>query len=282
MGLGVFRRAQILLTFLLLTIVTKIALAEPLEITFVANSFTGPSKGVAPNTPAIVHEAVLLLGGKISPTYIQASNPRGWSLLKTSSNICLTDKIKTHERMKLGYFSRYPKDIYPPHRLQVHPAAVTKLKGLTSLRDMLAKTNLVIGIAGATSYGKNVMPLVKKYPTSFFVLSGADDHEIMLDKMVMSERVEAVFRPSLKNWPNQDKFVTLPFDEADPALLGYVLCSKSTTGLRAINFLNEVMETPEFKTFFLNAHIAAFPASEHEYIKTEMDRVFTSAPEAKD
>lgn len=264
---------RILLLALLTGTISAWADDTPIDITFIANTYTGPSKGIDPNKPAIIDKAVSLLEGQIRPTYTRVSTPRGWSLLASNPNICLANKIRTPEREKLGLFSKYPHGLYPPRRLQVHNDFAKMLGGYTQLEDILSETSIIIGIAGSSNYGRRVMPLVEKYPDRFFILASAERHEDVLLNMLNSRRIDAIFASSTKDWSEgagDQQFTSIPFEEADPALLGYILCSKSKTGRQAIERLNKAMATSSFKEFFLTAHTAAFPESEQNFINKQV------------
>lgn len=247
----------------------------PIEVTFIATSYTGPAKSINPSLPAIVHHAVTMLNGKIAPNYLLTSVSRGWQLLETQDNICVAEKLRLPEREHLGYFSKYPIHIYPPHRLQTHADVARTLQEYKSLSEILENTDIVIGITKTINYGSEIMPLIKKHPQSFYVLSNANNHEEMLDTMVLAGRIDANFRASHNEWENQKKLVPLPFEEANTALEGHLLCSRTDIGKKAVALLNHVMTKEAFQEFFLEAHLRAFPESEHIFIEDQMGQIFT-------
>ncbi len=247
---------------------------EPLKVTFVSTTFTYTSKSEDPNIPAIVDKAVSLTGGKIQPTYLRMSDPRGWKEFLSQGEICLFDKIKTEERQKIAFYTTKPKDIYPPQRLYVRPGVADQLKHIDSLEQILAQTKIVIGIAGSYNYGTKIMPIIAKYYHRFFVLSAATDHEATLDKMLGSKRIDGILRSDTLDWVGHKEFVQIPIIEADPAILGYIICPKSDRGRKIINILDVAMATPEFRTFTLNAHLSTFHTSEHEFLKEQFRLIY--------
>lgn len=246
----------------------------PLKVTFVSTTFTYTSKSEAPNIPAIVDKAVSLTDSRIQPTYLRMSDPRGWKEFLSQGEICLFDKIKTDERKKVAYYTKKPKDIYPPQRLYVRPGVAHQLKHMDSLEQILAQTKVVIGIAGSYNYGTKVMPIIAKYYHRFFVLSASTDHETTLDKMLRSRRIDGILRSDTADWVGHKEFVQVPIKEADPAILGYIICPKSDRGRKIIDILDLAMEKPEFQAFILNAHLNTFHTSEHEFLKEQFRSIY--------
>ncbi|MEX0298620.1 MAG: hypothetical protein AB3N28_06090 [Kordiimonas sp.] len=247
---------------------------EPLKVTFVSTTFTYTSESEDPNIPAIVDKAVSLTDGKIQPTYLRMSDPRGWKEFLSQGEICLFDKIKTPERQKVAYYSKFPKDIYPPQRLYVRPGVVSQFENVKSLEQMLAETKLVIGIAGSVNYGTDIMPVIAKYYHRFFVLSSATDHEATLDKMLRSKRIDGILRSGAADWAGHKDFVQIPIEEADPAILGYIICPKSDRGRKIINIIDEAMAKPEFQTFILKTHLETFHQSEHVFLRKQFEEIY--------
>lgn len=248
---------------------------KPLEVIFVATSYTGPAKSTSPKKPALIDRAVSLLNGQIKPNYILTSVTRGWQLLKTTNNVCVAEKLRLPEREHLGYFSSYPLHIYPPHRLQTNPKIAQRLQGYTSLEEMLAETDIVIGITRTINYGHKIMPLIEKYPAAFYSLNSANNHEEMLDTMVLAGRIDANFRASHNEWPIQKKLVPISISESSTPLKGHLLCSKSTIGKEVVKLLDQIMTSQSYKDFMLQAHLKAFPESEHNFIREQMRLIFS-------
>lgn len=244
------------------------------KFVFIGNTYTGPSKGADPDKPAILDFVVKLTEGGIEPSFIRASPVRGWQELKARKNVCVFPKIQTPERFEFSYFSRLPISVYPPRRLYVHASVARRLEGMTSLKDILATGNIQVGISEGANYGKHIMPLVSLFPDRFFILTSHADFETTLDNMLASGRIDGILRAGALDWAGHERFTPIAIEEADPALFGHVICSKTPQGKYAIEQIDLAMKHPSFRRFIVAQHLKAFPASEHAFLRGQLDTLF--------
>jgi hypothetical protein len=253
---------------------TAAAQSAPIEITYFGNTHTGPAKGDNPDIPAVLNKAVSLTNGKLVFSYKIVSLARGWEEIRRRNNVCLSPKINTAERREFAVFTSRPISIYPPRRLFVHPDVASRLTGMTSLREIVRKTNIVVGIEESTFYGEKVSPILKEYPASFFMLNSDIDLEAAIDRLVVTRRVDGALRTVEFGWPGKLGFVGFPIDELQTPLLGFVACSNGDIGQRAVALLDEAMMQPAFIDFLAAQHFKGFPKSEHTYLQEQIIQNF--------
>ncbi|WP_416304854.1 hypothetical protein [Neptunicella sp. SCSIO 80796] len=203
---------------------------------------------------------------KMNFTEVLVNNRRAYSILASEPNACTGNKLKTSSRMEQYYFSDLPQSLSAGLRLFVIKDSeldrqLTRLypgNQQVSVEQILQHDSLkVLGVVGGRSYGNKLDSVLtdKAIQTKLWSRTSSDMF-IGLLKMLLRNRLQAIVEyPSVVNRYDKTLFenielVSYPIKEAPEMGLGYIMCSKTQTGLALIAEFNRALElacqTPEY------------------------------------
>lgn len=214
----------------------------------------------------------------------QVSMNREWVELKRRDNVCVYNKIKTKEREAIALFAQHPLSIFPPVRLQV----LTQNRHLFRDEFDFEKDKISnagkIGIVNGRKYGAFMDNIIATYPEFFFVRSGADSSNKLLE-MLLAKRLVAVLEYSAFSLDyisdvvhDQSKAKTIisavPILGLTEAIAGYVACSRSPKGVRFIQEINRIYQKPDVQKQYIQWHLDYFGPSEAQLLKSTLAQEF--------
>ena len=196
------------------------------------------------------------LSDKYDFNYELASREREWRLLEQNSNLCLYNKQKSPERVNLAYYAASPLIIYPPNRL-----IVTKPLPWTSeisLSQLLEDRPMRIGVINGRRYSEQIDRLIRNGSRHFYQGAGSQKAE-RLHTMLLQGKLDGIieYASVFKSRQLVDKNTTPVFTyalvEAKTPVEGYIACSKSALGKQVILDIQNVMATPSYQGYVINA-----------------------------
>ncbi|WP_394129610.1 hypothetical protein [Shewanella maritima] len=216
---------------------------------------------------------------KLAFTQEQVSLTRGWFELKRLDNACLYNKFKSTQREKLGHYSKLPISVYPPLRVVTLYDNPGELPELIDLSQHQAVSPGSIGIAQDRSYGDYINGMVEQHPEHFFKRGGMDSSETLID-MLVKGRVQGIIEYSGEveayiDRHNMDvKVHSIPIKHVTEPDYGYMVCSKSATGLALIEAMDEIMQQTNFQQQYIETHNAFFTEEERQLLAPELEKIF--------
>ena len=196
-------------------------------------------------------------------TYVQANQQREWQLIEDNPNYCLYNKLPTPQRRATAQFSQKPILSFPPNRLISHrPIGEGAPLDLNTV--MAAKA--LIGVVGGRKYGTPLDRLIQHRPERFYIMEGSRKEPRLYD-MLKQKKLDAIFEftLSLASYHSVDALQSMhiyPIKELDQYLDGYIVCSNSDTGQRAISLFDAIMASPEYRRHTMTLLEDNIPANE--------------------
>lgn len=228
----------------------------------------------------------LILDGiqDITFTLEQTTSKRALVRLQESRNVCVSDRIYNKERAQYSLASTQPQVVVPGLKLYVldafikkHNIAPVDLAQLT-LSDLLMRyPHFRLGTVAGRSYGKVIDDELAKdaHKLRLWQRSGSDMGEGVID-MLGSKRIDALleYPPVFEKVREKNAIDTaihaVSLKEIPEYGVGYVLCSKSDEGEKAIKAISRQLRKVTKQRAYLDVHLSAMPAS----FKQEMLRYY--------
>ncbi|MGO2372144.1 MAG: ABC transporter substrate-binding protein [Pseudoalteromonas prydzensis] len=217
------------------------------------------------------------LNGAIALNLIPASRLREWQQLHAMKDVCLYNKTKTPERQQNALFNTYPIMAFPANRLVVynHP----ELPDSISLNDAINTYKLTIGIISGRSYGSEIDNYIAKHPDSFITLGGTTS-AYRLSQMLFQNKFDAIIEYSAVfisrhgNNPKAANIRYLSVDKTKQAMFGYIACSQSEQGKKAIALFDQALQSPEIQKIILDSHQKMFAPPEQARMQNALKDAF--------
>jgi uncharacterized protein (TIGR02285 family) len=243
----------------------------------------GVSVSTPQDTAAIIIENLKSLGYSI--VFVKASGKRINHFLKNNPNTCVSNRVKTLEREKAGYFST-PHDIFLSQKLyrkksvKPLPKSLFNDKGeiisLTTLFEFFP--NHLLTLSAGTSYGEEIDKQVKQLKNkNLFMRIGSLPLQ-SISKMMFKNRTDyAIFYPDdmgklLKQSKQQVESYKL---QGTPSYIkGYVHCAKTEIGEQVIKSINNILSKAYKTPAFLEAHTKWVLPSDLPLLKQYFKEVF--------
>ncbi|MBU2970902.1 hypothetical protein KO527_16240 [Pseudoalteromonas sp. C2R02] len=214
---------------------------------------------------------------KINFTRIEADRIAQWRLLKSRSHICLYNKMKRKPRLEYSIFTDLPLTAYPSNRLITYKNQF--IKGDISLYEMVNLHGLKIGIIESRSYGNKLDKQISNLKSKLIVISGEDSAQ-RLRKMFLQKKIDAIIEyESVFSYENRKTITLTDFNfhrinNTDNFAFGYISCSKSDQGEKAITNFNKILNDKVFETQILNLHKLLFVGKEQILAIAALEKIF--------
>lgn len=213
---------------------------------------------------------------QLEVSYQHVSLQRGLELVQ-HDGFCSLNKRKTPLRERQLLFSRYPLNIGAPLKL-IHP--ITKpLPAEVDLAGWLATSHRIkIGVVAGRSYGSELDALIKQQSARFYQLAGEDAH-MKLWQMLQKGRLDALIDYSARIVvlaEARDAVATSAIRGEPAFITGYLVCNRSQTGQRLIQFFDSLLQQPALQQQLLASYQQYFSPEEWPQVSAEITKLFQS------
>jgi len=214
---------------------------------------------------------------ELSFTLLEENRKAQWRLIQSRPDICLFNKVKHKPRLNYALFTDIPLTAFPSNRLITYK--LKSIKGDVSLYDMVNLYGLKIGIIESRSYGKMLDDKIANLKSKLIVISGEDSAQ-RLRKMFLQKKLDAIIEyQSVFSYENRNEIVLSDFnfhtiDNTDNFVFGYVACSKSEQGKKAISIFNKILNNKEFEQKIIKLHKQLFTGKEQSRAISALSKVF--------
>lgn len=268
-----------ILVFLILFIIAKNVLAEPLHI-HIASDYV-PEENAKESDIDMATRLLLAMSKRLESQltiqFMPASRIREWRALKLYPNTCLYNKVKNKSREQLATFSDLPLAAFPANRLVLRGQ-----KGIPSdvSLELLLDRKLRIAITKGRSYGKEIDAFIAKNPDRF-ILGEGEESAKRLRKMLMQKRFDgmieytSVFLSEYADEIGANKISFHRITDQSPSIFGYIACAKSPSGDIAIELFNSILSDQAFQEEMILKHNEVFSPQERGFIEDSLRHVFS-------
>lgn len=231
------------------------------------------------NDPAslVLNQLKDVLSDKMYIDYQNVNRQREWTELADNKNACLFNKFKTAERELKGSYSAYPINEFPPNRLLTYDRS--DIPNSVSLLSAISHHDLKIGVVKGRSYGQDIDRIIAAHPDNFIQLTG-NKSAVRLRKMMINRRIDSILEYSIifiQDYENDKRIENIRYHELKEATefsFGYIVCSKSETGERALELFNKTLAEQNMQDFIIQAHLKYLPQSEYALLKKALSEKF--------
>jgi uncharacterized protein (TIGR02285 family) len=221
---------------------------------------------------------------------VQATTDRAMAMLKTEASACAGNRVKNAERLTFSYATSIPHTVFPGLRLYSKTSSKTTLwlkqqlnsQQKISLQQLLAGENeLHFAVGGGRSYGDKLDSLLKQpqWQHKFWQRRSVDMSAGVID-MLVQDRVDLVIEyPNvmqhyLAQYSNNTELTSFSIEEAEPYMLGYILCSKTAQGLKLTGFFQQRLKLISQQKSYLDAHLGWVDAADRPQLTRLYNQVF--------
>lgn len=223
-----------------------------------------------------------------SVTLQQTPSSRALMRLRDENNVCVSDRVFNNERAEYSLVSDLPQVVVPGLKFYLldtfinkHNISPKQLSEL-SLPEILTRyPNMRLGTVADRSYGKvidNVL-IQDNLASRLWKRSSSDMGEGIIE-MLASERIDAVFEyPPLFEKVRQQKALSVGVQaisiQGIPKFgVGFVLCSRSPEGERAIAAVSKSLAELTKQRAYLDIHLSAMPQDYREEMLTYYNQIY--------
>jgi len=217
-------------------------------------------------------------------TPVQASTDRAMAMLRTEAAACAGNRVKTTERLAFSYATAIPHTVFPGLRLYSKTSSKTTAylrqqlnsQQQLSLQQLLQADNqLHFAVGGGRSYGDQLDTLLKQpqWQHKFWQRRSAEMSAGLID-MLVQDRVDLlieypnVMQHYLAQYSQNTELTSFSIEEAEPYMLGFILCAKTPEGLQLTEFFQQRLTLVSQQKSYLEAHLGwVDPADRAQLIK---------------
>lgn len=202
---------------------------------------------------------------------LQASADRAMAMLKTEASACTGNRVKNAERLAFSYATSIPHTVFPGLRLYSKTTSKTTQylqqqlnnQQKISLYQLLKDNNeLHFAIGSGRSYGDQLDTLLKQpqWQHKFWQRKSVDMSAGLID-MLVQDRVDLlieypnVMQHYLAQYNQNTELTSFSIEEAEPYMLGYILCAKTAEGLQLTEFFQQRLKLVSQQKSYLDAHL---------------------------
>jgi len=200
-----------------------------------------------------------------------------WRLIQSQPDICLYNKIKHKSRLKNALFTDIPLTAFPSNRLITYKTK--HIKGNVSLYEMVNLYGLKVGVIESRSYGKKLDEKIDNLKSKLIIISGEDSSQ-RLRKMFLQKKIDAIIEyESVFSYENRNEIAFTDFnfhtiDNTDNFVFGYIACSKSEQGKKAISNFNKILNNKAFEQKIIKLHKQLFLGKEQGRAIRSLSNIF--------
>lgn len=202
---------------------------------------------------------------EIEMSFKQSRREWEWLLLQRNDNVCLYNKIVTAERQQSSKYSKYPIIAFPSNRLILHKKDV--FPEVVSLKEIIHDAKLQIGYVEGRSYGEVIDRQIEKYKAQMIAISGNFSTD-RLREIFSDNKIDGLigytlsFKKDLDHTKPSVQISTHQILNTKPFIYGYIACSDSDIGKKAIKFFDEAILKKGVQEYIIAEHLRVFPSVE--------------------
>lgn len=221
---------------------------------------------------------------------LQTTTERAMAMLKTESSACAGNRLKNNARLAFSYATAIPHTVFPGLRLYSKTSSKTTSwlkqqlndQQSISLQQLLKGDNkLHFAVGGGRSYGEQLDYLLKQpqWQHKFWQRRSVDMSAGLID-MLLQDRVDLlieypnVMQHYLSQYSSDTKLTSFSIEEAEPYMLGYILCSKTAQGLKLTEFFQQRLQHISQQKSYLDAHLGWVDAADRAQLTQLYNQVF--------
>jgi uncharacterized protein (TIGR02285 family) len=221
---------------------------------------------------------------------LQATTDRAMAMLKTEASACAGNKVKNDKRLTFSYATSIPHTVFPGLRLYSKTSSKTTLwlqqhlneQKKINLQQLLKGPNdLHFAIGGGRSYGDKLDALLKQpqWQHKFWQRRSVDMSAGLID-MLVQDRVDLlieypnVMQHYLAQYSSDTQLTSFSIDEAEPYMLGYILCAKTVEGQQLTDFFQQRLKQVSQQKSYLEAHLGWVDAADRAQLTQLYNQVF--------
>jgi len=197
-----------------------------------------------------------------------------WLLLQRSDNVCLYNKVITNKRKSYALFSKFPITVFPDNQLILNKMNV--LPEVVSLKEVVIDAKLHIGYVEGRSYSETIDRQIEKYKSQMVAISG-DYGTARLRDILSQNKIDGIieYSQALKvNFKDDVSLTQFSVHQILPSsgyINGYIACSNSPTGKKAIEVFNKAIMKNNIQKFIIAEHLNIFPAAEEDLLVKQLN-----------
>lgn len=221
---------------------------------------------------------------------VQTTTERAMAMLKTEASTCAGNRLKNAERLTFSYATAIPHTVFPGLRLYSKSSSKTTawLKQQLNDQQQLSLQHLLesdhklhFAVGGGRSYGEQLDTLLKQpqWQHKFWQRRSVDMSAGLIDMLVQS-RVDLlieypnVMQHYLAQQSTDTQLTSFSIQEAEPYMLGYILCAKTPEGQKLTDFFEQRLQILSQQKRYLDAHLAWVDAADREQLTGLYNQVF--------
>jgi uncharacterized protein (TIGR02285 family) len=221
---------------------------------------------------------------------VQATTDRAMAMLKTEASACAGNRVKNAERLSFSYATAIPHTVFPGLRLYSKTSSKTtqylqqQLNGQQkiSLQQLLQGNNqLHFAVGGGRSYGDKLDTLLKQpqWQDKFWQRRSIDMSAGLID-MLVQDRVDLlieypnVMQHYLAQHSQSTELTSFGIEEAEPYMLGYILCAKTPEGQQLTQFFQQRLKQVSQQKSYLDAHLGWVDTADRVQLTQLYNQVF--------
>lgn len=221
---------------------------------------------------------------------VQATTDRTMAMLKTEASACAGNRVKNETRLAFSHATTTPHTVFPGLKLYSKTASETT-RFLTKQLNNQKKINLQqllnndkalnFAIGGGRSYGDKLDELLKQpqWQHKLWQRRSSDLSAGLID-MLVQDRVDLlieypnVMQHYLAQYSDKAQLTSFSIEEAEPFMLGYILCSKTEQGQKLTEFFQQRLQQVSQQRSYLDAHLGWVDASDRAQLIQLYNQVF--------
>jgi uncharacterized protein (TIGR02285 family) len=221
---------------------------------------------------------------------VQATTERAMAMLKSETAACAGNRVKNSERLTFSYATTIPHTVFPGLRLYSKTSSETTryLQQLLDQQQKISLEQLLKGdnqlhfaVGGGRSYGDQLDILLKQpqWQHKFWQRRSIDMSAGLIDMLVQG-RVDLlieypnVMQHYLAQYSAHSELTSFSIEEAEPYMLGYILCSKTAEGLALTEFFQQRLDQVSKQKNYLDAHLGWVDAADRAQLTQLYNQVF--------
>lgn len=221
---------------------------------------------------------------------VQTTTERAMAMLKNETAACAGNRVKNEERLTFSYATAIPHTVFPGLRLYSKTSSKTtewlnqqlNSQQKINLKQLLqGKNDLHFAVGGGRSYGDQLDALLKD-PTwqhKFWQRRSVDMSAGLID-MLVQDRVDLlieypnVIQHYMAQHSVNTELTSFSMEEAQPYMLGYILCTKTPEGQQLIEFFQQRLQQVSQQKSYLDAHLGWVDSADRKQLTQLYNQVF--------
>ncbi len=214
------------------------------------------------------------LSSEIEMDFMKSRQKWQWILLQRSDNVCLYNKVLTNKRKSYALFSKFPITVFSDNQLILNRMSV--LPEAVSLKEVVIDAKLHIGYVEGRSYGGTIDRQIEKYKAQMVAISGDYGTE-RLREILSKNKIDGIieYPQALKvNFKDDVSLTQFSVHQILPSngyINGYIACSNSPTGKKAIEVFNKAIMKNNIQKFIIAEHLNVFPAADEDLLIKQLN-----------